>query len=290
MPELPDLLYIRPLLQAALIGRRVAAVQVSQPVVLRSFIDRPPSEVLEGLTFTDIALRGPFIRFATDGGVDLIINLMLAGRLQIQEPGAKPLGHLCLTLALDDGVRLNLCDDEKMAKVYIVRSGEASSVPRFGSQGIDVLSEAFTEEAFAALAARHRRKQVRVFLNDHSLLSAIGNAYADEILFDARIHPKTLVSSLTPGQLGECFRAITRTLEWGAAAVRNAAQPIHVKVRDHLRVRNRHGEPCPRCGAKIRREGVRGHDVYFCPSCQPATRRHFIDWHSAGAEPGSGTP
>ena len=282
MPELPDLLYMQPRLQAGLSGRRVTAVQVRQPVVLRSFIDRPPSDILAGLTFTEVSLRGPFIRLATDGGVDLIINLMLAGRLQLQQPGMSALGHLCLSLTLDDGVRLNLCDDEKMAKVYIVRSDEASSIPRFGAQGIDVLSDAFTEELFVTLAGRHRRKQVRVFINDHSILSAIGNAYADEILFEAQIHPKTLVASLAPDQLGALFRAVTRTLAWGAAAVRDAAQPIHVKVRAHMRVRNRHGLPCPRCGTKIRREGVRGRDVYFCPSCQPATRRHFIDWRATG--------
>ena len=283
MPELPDLLYMQPRLQAGLSGRRVTAVQVRQPVVLRSFIDRPPSDILPGLQFTAVSLRGPFIRLATDGRIDLVVNLMLAGRLQLQEPGTNALGHCCLSLTLDSGVRLNLCDDEKMAKVYIVRSDETSAVPRFGSQGVDVLSAAFTEELFVTLAGRHRRKQVRVFINDHSILSAIGNAYADEILFEARIHPKTLVASLTPDQLGALFRAIPGTLAWGAAAVRDAAQPIHVKVRDHMRVRNRHGAPCPRCGTTIRREGVRGRDVYFCPSCQPATRRHFIDWRTAGA-------
>ena len=283
MPELPDLLYMLPRLQAGLRGRRVTAVEVRQPVVLRSFIDRPPSDILPGLQFTAVSLRGPFIRLATDGRVDIVINLMLAGRLQLQEPGTNALGHCCLSLTLDDGVRLNLCDDEKMAKVYIVRSDEASAVPRFGAQGVDVLSAAFTEDLFVTLAGRHRRKQVRVFINDHSILSAIGNAYADEILFEAQVHPKTLVASLTPDQLGALFRAIPRTLAWGAAAVRDAAQPIHVKVRDHMRVRNRHGAPCPRCGTTIRREGVRGRDVYFCPSCQPATRRHFIDWRTAGA-------
>jgi len=282
MPELPDLLYIRPLLQAALAGRRVASIQVRQPVVLRSFIDHPPADILTGLAFADVSLRGPFIRLATDAGVDLIINLMLAGRLQVQEPGTHALGHLCLSLALDNGVRINLCDDEKMAKVYLVRSEDASLIPRYAAQGVDILSASFTGEAFTALAAQHRRKQVRVFINDHSILSAIGNAYADEILFEARIHPKTLVAALTPDQLGDLFRAITDTLDRGASAVRDAAQPIHVRVRGHMRVRNRHGEPCHRCGTTIRREGVRGHHVFFCPSCQPATRRHFIDWRRAG--------
>jgi formamidopyrimidine-DNA glycosylase len=283
MPELPDLLYMLPQLRAFLAGRRVTSVHVRRPVVLRSFIDRSPGDILTGLAFTEVSLRGPFIRLSTDGGVELSINLMLAGRLQLQEPGSRALGHLCLGLSLDKGAALNLCDDEQMAKVYLVRSGGSSAIPRFSAQGIDILSPAFTEEAFIALAGQHRRKQVRVFINDHSALSAIGNAYADEVLFEARIHPKTLVASITPPQLTALYRAIVGTIAWGAEEVKKAGQPIHVKVRDHLRVRNRQGRPCVRCGTTIRREGVRGHDVFFCPSCQPATRRHFIDWRTAGS-------
>jgi formamidopyrimidine-DNA glycosylase len=81
-------------------------------------------------------------------------------------------------------------------------------------------------------------------------------------------------------------------MAWAVDEVRRAGQPIHIKVRDHLRVRNRHGEPCPRCGTTIRREGVRGYDVFYCPSCQPPTRRHFIDWRPEARGPtgGGGTP
>jgi formamidopyrimidine-DNA glycosylase len=282
MPELPDLLYMRPQLQTALAGRRVTAIHLRQPVVLRSFIDRPPSEILEGATFTEVTLRGPFLRLATDAGVDLVINLMRAGRLQLQEPGVRPLGHLCLSVVLDSDTRLNLCDEEKMAKVYLVRTADAGVVPHYATQGVDILSAAFTESTFSALISRHRRKQVRVFINDHSILSAIGNAYADEILFEARIHPKTIVGTLSPAQASALHQAIISVIRGGAAAVREAAQPIHTKVRGHMRVRNRHGKPCPRCGTTIRREGVRGYDVFFCPSCQPATRSHFIDWPAGG--------
>ena len=70
-------------------------------------------------------------------------------------------------------------------------------------------------------------------------------------------------------------------MRWGITEVEKAAQPIQVKVRDHMKVRNRKGEPCARCGTTIRREGVRGYDVFFCPVCQPATRKVFIDWKRA---------
>jgi formamidopyrimidine-DNA glycosylase len=165
-----------------------------------------------------------------------------------------------------------------MMKIYLVHPGEYSVIPGYTTLGVDIRSPGFTEQRFRELAAVHTRKQVRVFINTHTILDTIGNAYADEILFEARLHPKTFVGSLSDEDLGRLYHAITTVIEWGIARVAAAGEPIHVKVRDHMKVRNRIGLPCPRCNTKIRREGVRGHDVFFCPQCQPARRGAFIDW------------
>ena len=107
---------------------------------------------------------------------------------------------------------------------------------------------------------------------DQAALSAIGNAYADEILFAARIHPKTSCSSLSAEQRRALYESIRSVMAWGIAEVEKAAQPIEVKVRDHVKVRNRKDEPCPVCGTKIRRVGVLGYDSFFCPQCQAASQ------------------
>jgi len=278
MPELPDLLYIREYLQDRVSGRRVRAVQVRKPVVLRLAVQQPLRDLLNGASIRTVDVHGPFLRFRFDPPLDMVVNMMVAGRIQHQLPGEKAEGHLCFSLELDDGSRLNICDQELMAKVYFVPAGEYGTIPKYEQQGIDILSKELTLEQFIALATRHRRKQVRAFVNNHAILSAIGNAYSDEILFEAHIHPKTFVGRLTTGDLGTLFHSIRTVIRRGIEEVQKAGQPIHVKVRDHMRVRNRKGEPCPRCGTTIRREGVRGHDVFFCPSCQPATRKHFLDW------------
>jgi formamidopyrimidine-DNA glycosylase len=280
MPELPDLVYIRNYLAGTLPGRHVADVTVKRPVVFRTTIDHPIGETLAGTSVRDVSTRGPFIRIGLSDSIDIIINLMLAGKLQHQREGERQEAYTCGSLNLDDRSRLNICDEQQMAKVYVVRAGEYTVVPKYLSQGIDILSEKFTLEKFKAVATTHRRKQVRVFLNDQTALSAIGNAYADEVLFEAGIHPKTFVNTLTEADIARLYRSIITTMEWGIEQVRAAAQPIHVKVRDHMRIRNRKGEPCPRCGTTIRREGVRGYDVFFCPQCQPASRAHFIDWRT----------
>jgi formamidopyrimidine-DNA glycosylase len=278
MPELPDLLYIQKYLTSEVSRKTITGVSIKQSIVLRVAVDQPFKQATTGKTIEAITVHGPFIRIGLSGSLDLIVNLMLAGKLQHQRLKEKTQGHLCLSLCLDDGSLLNLCDEQQMAKAYLVRFGHYAQIPKYSQQGVDILSSAFTREVFAHLAAKHSRKQVRVFINDHTILSAIGNAYADEILFDAKIHPKTFVSKLSARELDTLYASVTSVIEWGIKHVEAAHQPIHVKVRDHMRVRNHRGEPCPRCGTTIRREGVRGYDVFYCPQCQPPSRKPFIDW------------
>ncbi len=291
MPELPDLLYISSRLRPALVGRTIASLEVHRPVVLRVSTPERPGDFLQGRRITSLDVHGPFLRIGMEGDADVVINLMLAGRLQHQTGGSKREPYVCLSFVLDDGSRLHVCDEQLMAKVYLVARSGFGVIPRYTSQGVPVLSPALTEDRFRELVRRHGRKQVRVFLNDQTILSAIGNAYADEILFEARIHPKTFVGRLTDDEVVRLHHAVGDILRWGLEEVERAAQPVHVKVRGHLRVRNRHGEPCPRCGTTIRREGVRGYDVFYCPACQPPTRRHFLDWRKAqgGSGPVEGT-
>jgi len=278
MPELPDLLYVQKYLQKNIRGKTIRGAVVQQPIVLRVAVKQSIDQALNGKAVTLVDLHGPFLCIKLSGELDMVLNLMLMGKLQHQRPDEKTEPYLCASFFLDDSSRLNLCDRQKMAKCYIVPQGEYSAIPSYARQGIDIRSPAFNADLFRSLAARHRRKQVRVFINDHTILSSIGNAYADEILFDARIHPKTFVDSLSAVQLDTLFNSIRTVMEDGIRHVAAAGQPIHVKVRDHMKVRMRRGKLCSRCGSTIRREGVRGYDVFFCPRCQPASRTLFLDW------------
>ena len=148
-----------------------------------------------------------------------------------------------------------------------------------------MLSPAFDRTAFVALA-RKRRDQVRAFLMDKTALASIGNAYADEILFAARIHPKTMTRQLSDDDLGRLFEAIGGVLRHAIDEIERRAEPVDVKVRDFLSVRGRDGKPCPACGTTIRAVRVGDGDACFCPSCQPAARKLFVDW---GKLPGAAT-
>jgi len=278
MPELPDLLYIRGYLQQTVVGHAIRAVHVKQPVVLRVAVPQTVEGVLPGATIQKVAIHGPFMRIELSGSIDLVTHLMLMGRLQHQHAGETPLAYRCVSFDLDDATSLNLCDEQKKAKCYVVPHGSYGVIPSYDRQGVDILSPAFTFDVFRTLISHHPRMQIRSFLNDHTALSSIGNAYADEILFEATIHPKTFLARLVSGEVERLFSAIHTVMNAGIRHVQAESQPIHIKVRDHMKVRMRKGQPCPRCGTSIRREGVRGFDVYFCPQCQPPSRKLFLDW------------
>jgi formamidopyrimidine-DNA glycosylase len=290
VPELPDLIYILAKLKPRLEWRRITDVAVKEPIVVRMLAAGSFTEILKGKVFNGLIRHGPFLTFSLGGppasmsppatppeSVELVIHHMLAGRLQLAPCGDKPVAHLCFTLSLDDGSCLRYGDDKRMGKVYVCESGRHEGIPGYDSQGIDILSASFTFQAFEELI-RGRRQQARVFLMDQSALSAIGNAYADEILFSAGIHPKTSCISLSLEERSKLYESIHSVIAWGISEIEEAGQPTEVKVRDYMRVRNRKGEACPVCGTTIRRVGVLGYDSFFCPQCQPATKKQKIPW------------
>jgi formamidopyrimidine-DNA glycosylase len=276
MPELPDLLHVQGRLRERLAGRAVTAERLREPVVLRCLVHGNLSLLL-GRTLHDVGRRAHFLIFRFDG-FDLAVNPMLAGRFRLAEPGVRDEASLGFALTFGD-VELRYLDDKKMGKAYLAATGDLSAIPTLDTVGVDVLSPQFTRERFASLL-RHRRDQVRVFLLDKRALDSLGNAYADEVLFEAGIHPKTWCRSLSHEDAVRLHGAIVRVLQEAVDEVARRDGPIDAKVRDFLKVRLK--EKCPRCGAVIRKAGVKGMDAYFCPRCQPATRPGLVDWTRTG--------
>lgn len=288
MPERPELDYIVPILARALCGARVTAVRVEDPVVLRMAVPGDARALLPGRAVVDITRRGHFVMVGLDGtpALELAVHPMLAGRFRIDAPGDRQHKSTAfvLVLALPDGrvQELRYRDDRQMGKVYVLDPAERASIPRLGVVGVDVLGPGFTPAVFRALAQK-RRDQVKLFLLDKTQLDSLGNAYADEALFAAGVHPKARVRDLDAAALDRLHAAIVEVLTAASAEVARRAPPLDVKLRDFLRVRGRKGEPCVVCGQKIRVAGVRGHDAFFCGVCQPdAKGRGFIDWRKLG--------
>jgi formamidopyrimidine-DNA glycosylase len=276
VPELPDLLYILARLEERLVGREATSERVAEPVILR-FAVRGNLSLLLGRVLAGVVRKSHFLVFRFEG-LDLAVNPMLAGRFRLAEPGGPDERSLGFALGFDD-VELRYLDDKKMGKAYLIATDDWKAIPGMQTGGVDILSPEFTRERFVSLL-KHRRDQVRAFLLDKKALDSLGNAYADEVLFEAGIHPKTFCRKLSHDDGVRLHDSIVKVMQEAVAEVEGRAEPIEVKVRDFLKVRRK--ERCPRCGSKIRTAGVRGMDAWFCPRCQPATRAGLVDWTRTG--------
>lgn len=269
MPEWPDLHVLRARLEPRLAGRAIVGLTVREPVVIRATED--PAALLVGRRVEGVTQRGKFLVLALDGRVRLVVNPMLSGLLALVPHGTKLAPTTCLALALDEGTDLRYLDDTRMGKVYLLRGATPQeAVPGFAELGPDAGALPWDDAEFARRARARPRTGMRRLLLDQSFVAGIGNAYADEILWEARLHPRRTTGSLSADELAALRRAIHEVLARAAREV-DAAMPatLGAKPRGHLRVRGGAGSPCPRCGTPLvlRHAGVR--EMHFCPSCQP---------------------
>jgi len=286
MPERPDLEYVVPILRRELVGRTIRALRTKKPVVWRVAVAGTPEALLVELSFADVQRRAHFVlfQFASPAAIELVVSPMLAGRFALADRRTRSPGDLAVGMTLSDGRELRYRDEVQMGKLYLIAAGAWQQVPGLGTVGLDVLDDGvFTREAFRA-AARTRRDQIKVFLMDKTALDALGNAYADEVLWEAGVHPKRPVRSLSADDLDRVHDAIVRVLGAARSTIAARQPPLDEKLRDFLRVRGRAGHPCARCGATIRTARVHAGDAHFCPHCQPDTRRSvFVDWRKLEA-------
>jgi formamidopyrimidine-DNA glycosylase len=271
MPERPDLEHVVPALREALAGRTLERARIQKPLVLRAPLGL---ELLFGASLAEVSRAGHFVVLGF-GGWTVAINLMLAGRLSVLHTHTRTTADVAVVLEFGEW-ELRIRDEQQMAKVYVVRS--LAEVPGLLPVGADVLADDFTVDTLAKLAKGHR-EQVKVWLMDKHVFDSFGNAYADETLWEAGLHPKATAATLSPAELERLHRAMRTVLGGAIEEIQRRNPPIDEKLRDFLKVRNRGGEPCPRCGDKLRAAGVRGHDAFFCPTCQPDTAgKGFVGW------------
>jgi formamidopyrimidine-DNA glycosylase len=277
MPERPDLEYQVPILDSLLRGRPITGVHSGDPVVLRLTV-AGGTDVLVGRRIEAVTRLAHTVCLHLDADVDLAISPMLAGRFQLNPTSKKRTKDTVFALDLDRDESVWLRDDVSMARVTTLPFRRWDLIPGMPSVGIDVLSPEFTRDAFRAIA-KGRRDGVKTFLRDKGALDALGNAYADEALFAAGVHPNTAVRELALADLDRLHDAIVAVLTEARDTIAFRKPKLDEKLRDFLKVRNRKGEPCPRCGAPIRVTGVKGHDAFFCAHCQPDKKgRGFVDW------------
>ena len=199
----------------------------------------------------------------------LVVNAMLVGRFLHVPPERKRHARTCFTLTLSDGCELRYVDQRLMGNVYLVRQEELDQLPQLCEMGPDVLDPALDETAFLERLKRYRG-QVKNVLVNAEFVAGIGNAYADEVLFVAQVHPFTMVSALSEERRRGLYRALHEVLDWAIPIVaEEMGEDTAKKPRDFLRVPRKSGEACPVCGATISEVSLNRRVTSFCRQCQP---------------------
>jgi formamidopyrimidine-DNA glycosylase len=246
-------------------------VRVANPFVLRTAV--PPIAAAEGRKVTGVRRIGKRIVFALDGGLFLVLHLMIAGRLHWHEPGSKAKGRNTLAaFEFENGTLLfTEAGTRRRASIHLV-AGEAAlaAIDPGGLEVMDATLPQFTERL---TRENHTLKRA---LTDPHLFSGIGNAYSDEILHRARLSPVALSASLAPDEVERLYRATRDTLAlWTGRLRRDAGEKFPEKVtafREDMAVHGRRGKPCPVCGSPVQRIVYAENETNYCARCQTGGR------------------
>lgn len=270
MPELPELEVVREVLARRLAGRRIEAVTVAPrggPIVVRDLTGKGFIRVLTGLTLESAARRGKFLLLTFAGSPHLLaVNPKLTGRFQLCAPRDPKAGPVHVVFRFDSPAEeLRYVDAKRMGQLYLTQ--DLGAVPTFDEMGPDAL-EVSPEELRTRL--RPLRGEIKGILTRASFLAGIGNAYADEILWHARIHPYRKRTSLTSEEIDRLYSSLRTTLLESTEKVRREmGEAIHLKPREFFAVHMRAGQPCPRCGTAISSITANQRITNFCRTCQP---------------------
>jgi len=215
-----------------------------------------------------IGRRGKYVVIALSPG-HLLIHLKMSGRLDVVRTGTPRDKHVHYVFALDNGYELRFNDARKFGRVYLVDD----PVQVTGALGPEPLDAAFTLRMFRQMMQR-KSGALKPLLLDQTFVAGIGNIYADEALWRAKLHPLRAADSLGPDQVAALYRGIRQALSDGIRHEGAAIDWVYPEgnYQDHLRVYGRVGQPCRRCRALIQRMVVGQRGTHFCPRCQAPQR------------------
>ncbi len=267
MPELPDVVVYIEHLGTRLTGRTLTRLRLLNPFVLRSV--NPPIASAEGKRVLGLRRIGKRIVFELEGGLFLVLHLMIAGRLRWLASGAKPPGRISLAAFEFDNPTLLLTEagTKRRASIHLVE-GEAA-LAAMDPGGLEVLEARLEDFAARLKADRHTLKRA---LTDPHLFSGIGNAYSDEILHRAKLSPFAQTQSLSGEDTRRLYAAVRSTLtEWTERLREEAGADLPEKVtafREGMAVHGRFRKPCPVCGSPVQRIVYAENETNYCARCQ----------------------
>jgi formamidopyrimidine-DNA glycosylase len=291
MPELPEVETVRAGLERHVVGRTVADVQVLHPRVVRRDLAGPAgfAAAMAGRTVKRAERRGKYLWLALDDEEALLAHLGMSGQLLVGDPDRPLSPHVRARFTFTDGgPDLRFTDQRTFGHLMLVPFAhadvdDARELPApIAHIAPDPLEAAFDPDDFAARLTR-RHTGVKRALLDQSLISGVGNIYADEALWRARLHWARPTETLRRGEVSRLLEAVSEVLSEALRAGGTSFDALYVNVNGEsgyfdrsLQAYGREGEPCGRCGTPIRRDAFMNRSSYSCPHCQPRPRRAHL--------------
>ena len=269
MPELPEVETVKNELLPYVVGQHITGVTLAWEGIVRQPSASEFRSRLIGQEITGITRRGKYLIFGLSSGTLLIFHLKLSGSLLISQDSSQPPKYTRAIINLDKA-SIFFRDPRKFGKMWLVENTE----PIIGKLGPEPLEPSFTPQVLAQRLAK-RKAPIKAILLDQNFVAGIGNMYADEALFAAKIHPERPGSSLSIEEIERLHQAIQQLL-WAAidnkgASVENYFRPDGTLGTAHFQFQVAHrrgGETCRVCGTPIERKPIRNRGSYFCPKCQ----------------------
>jgi formamidopyrimidine-DNA glycosylase len=279
VPELPEVEVVRRGLAQHVVGRRVEAVEVLHPRPVRRHLAGPAdfTAQLTGRTVTAVSRRGKYLWLPLDDTDALLGHLGMSGQFLVQPAGVPDERHLRVRFLLEGGGELRFVDQRMFGGLLVSPAG-AMLPPEIAHIARDPLDDAFDDDAFVR-RVRAKTSGIKRVLLDQTVVSGVGNIYADEALWRAGLHGERRGEQLTARQVRDVLARVREVMGAALAQGGTSFDALYVNVNGEsgyfdrsLEVYGQEGRPCSRCGTAIRRVPFANRSSYFCPRCQPAPR------------------
>ena len=273
MPEMPEVEIIRRYLDKVLIGQQIVKVDILLPRLIKWPGTERYRSMAIGSKILGMSRRGKYLLLLLDNGNELVFHLRMTGRLVYEPDGLIRDRHTRLIFQLDGGGVLIYGDTRTLGAIYALPTGEHWRIHGLYEMGPEPLTAEFSVD-YLQQTAKGRKTVIKSFLLNQRYIGGIGNIYADEALFLAKIHPLRQAGSLSPAECRALHEAINTVIE---AGIRDGGTTFRDYQngegkqghhQDHLYVYNRKGECCSVCGTTVLKIMVAGRGTHYCPSCQ----------------------
>src|SRR5574344_796119 len=269
MPELAEVRTVASTLKKELLNKKITQIKIIYPKIIEK--DSLDLNLLIGSTLKDITTYGKYLIFHYDDYA-LVSHLRMEGKYNLKKVSDPVVKHEHIIFEFND-LSLRYTDTRKFGRMELVKYNNLSNVKSLSKLGLEPFSKDLNE-TYLLNKLKNKRLPMKSLLLDQSIITGLGNIYADEVLFASKINPLTKGNTITKEQAEKIITSskgiLTKAIECGGTTIRSYTSSLGVTghYQDYLMVHKREGEPCKTCGTKIDKIKVGGRSTYYCPTCQ----------------------